>query len=162
MNHTVLGQPGARIEDILASLRDLPVTVQQLTEAVKTLTAKTAALTVPRAPPGVISARPITDVFNVSFNQHLFIRAPHSLKPLPEIYNLPHPAEAVIVQGTYDYQVEYDRSIQNNTPITPALEYQNFPLVVQKSISYQISPAVVQQLGQNIEGSLYIWMFWRE
>lgn len=161
-----MAQPiiGGRIEDVLASLSELPQLLKKLNDAITALSQAQSRLPtqVSARPSTAISPAPLLDVYTVAFNGHDFYKAKNPLTPLAHTEDLRHYCDAIIVQGTQDYQVEYDRNVTDQTPVTPALEYQNFGLRVSKFISYKVSPAVVAQLGQNISYDFYIFEFWRE
>lgn len=101
----------------------------------------------------------VIELVEKPFKYHKFIKAPDPLSSIPHTYSLEHPADFLIVQGTYDYQFEIDRNVQPDTPVVPALIYGEMPVKVNEYIQYQLSPEVVANLGE-VTGDFYIYLFW--
>lgn len=139
-------------ESVLIALKDLPSTLSGLRQVLQTLSASR----------GVSIGAGVLQVFEVSFNKHLFKQTDQPLQALPQKEVLPHPVEAIIVKGSYDYQVEYDRNVQDTTPVTNALEYQNFSLSVAEYFTFKISPDAMSGLPAGTQGTMNYWAFWRE
>jgi hypothetical protein len=106
------------------------------------------------------SSSPVPMV-EVPFDGHLWIKASEPLSFKVSTYNLPHPVDYVILQGTYDYTFEVDNPVTDTTPVTDAHIYAVLPLKVKKYIQYKLSPDVVANLGESVSGDFYIFMYWR-
>lgn len=142
-------------ETLLKALRDLPGTLSTLNATLASLRRGTAV--------SAITTGALINVYSVSFNRHLFRQTEEPLQALPQKQTLPHKVDAIIVKGSYDYQVEYDGNVTDNTPVTNALEYQNFQLEVKEYFTYQISPAAITGgLGSGAKGTMNYWAFWRD
>ena len=102
----------------------------------------------------------ILPTIEVPYDGHVRAIAPNPLKSTAQKYDLPHRADLVIVQGTYDYQAEIDQPVNSQTPITPALVYWSVALKASEYVSYVISPDVITSLGNDIEGTFYVDLYW--
>lgn len=98
-------------------------------------------------------------VRTMPYSDHLFTTARDPLVATPSVYNLPHPADAVIVMGTSDYQVEFDREVSTTTPVNNALTPLTAELRVNTKITYQIPQSYVELFG-DVRGVLYVYLFW--
>lgn len=93
------------------------------------------------------------------YHHILAVKAPNRLQATEKTFQLPHPADHIVVRGTVDYQVAYDANVQTTTPITSAYSDQSFALRVEKKINYVI-PQEFLNSYPGATGDMYIWMLW--
>jgi len=112
-----------------------------------------------------ISFSSTTDVYtpqavkSVPYNGHLFAKSPYRLSAIPAKYTLPHRADHIIVMGTLDAQVEFDRNVSDDTPVSAAFSPESFSMIVKDYISYQI-PSYFIDSNPGATGDMYVWILW--
>ncbi len=102
------------------------------------------------------------------FTDHYFIQLPDPVTVSPQKYDLPRPADAVVLYSTVDTQFEFDRDVINTTPVTSAFQTINFDLRIEKYITYRMPEAYATILQQQypatpltqLKGNVYAFFFY--